>query len=179
MDEWNQFKSVATPEAIGKIMHQKLQAGFEAYEEWADWINARVELVRAGYTKDTSKLARVEQMAAPPPDHHPFAVLFQNADPVLLNRLTELDDGLGDVFSAANAYIRNLGILSKFWRFKFGRFIVSAVNLFESFLWPGRHQWRYEQFQEERDRYCNLLSSFRRDYLDDAARRGGLSSFPS
>lgn len=141
-------------------LRQILQMEFEAYGRWADWIDARVEFVHGYLAKDTSKLSRVmEQLAAKPPPHsNPYAVLPLNADPVLLNRIAGLNDGLRDVFSAANACISPS-------RFKFGRFIVSAVNLFESFLWPGRQQWRYEQFQNERDRYSNLLSSFRRDYL--------------
>jgi hypothetical protein len=151
-------------------VRQKLQLEVEAYERWADWIDAHVEFMRAYWAKwDNSKLARVmERMAAKPPHPDPYAVLPLNAAPVLLNRIEGLNDGLWDVFSAANAYtsplIRNLGILT-FCGFNFGRFIVSAVNLFESFLWPGRQQWRYEEFQNERDRYQNLLSAFRRDYL--------------
>lgn len=153
-------------------VRQKLQLEFEAYERRADWIAAHVEFMRAYSTKDfiPSEFARVmQQMADRPPYPNPYAVLPRNTYPVLLNRIEELDNGLQDVFSAAEAYtsplIRNLGILSKFWRFEFGRFIVSAVSLFESFLWPDRQQWRYEQFIERRAQYQNLISAFRRDYL--------------
>lgn len=100
---------------------------------------------------------------------------LQNVDAVLLDRVDALCDGSENVTAASGKYMArlctDLRVIEKCGA-RWGRLIISALNVFGSFFWPGRRQWLYERFRECCSQQENLISAFRRDYLDDAGGAG-------
>jgi hypothetical protein len=152
------------------MSNAELQGFIETHEALLARTDAYVEFLRSYLERSVegSELARLMQCALAPVDIGSFHTISPSNDIALINRLLALTEGSGNVSAAANEYtsplFRRLKITEKYGG-RFGKLIVSALNLFDSFLWPGQKQWLYQRFQEQCSRQQNLLDAFRRDYL--------------
>ena len=143
----------------------------KAHQAWLTHTANSVEFLRAYLARDLglSEFARVMKCAFDGRKNPPSVPVIHPTDDIALrDRLQALTEGWFSLLSAANASTlrmqRTLGIIEKFGD-RYGRLIVRALNLLDSFFWPGRGQWLHDRFQDCCSRQQNLLDAFRRDYL--------------
>ena len=146
----------------------ELQRLIETHEALLARSEAFVEFLRGYFERNVSELRRILNADFSPIDAKNFQAIRACNDTALMDRLHTLAEGSEIVQGAANEYnrplMRNLAIIEKHGG-RYGRLIISTLNLFDSFFWPGRRQRLQERFKGCCSQQKNLISALRRDYL--------------